>query len=340
MKIALITDTHFGARGDSALFHEYFMKFYDNIFFPYLEENKITTVIHLGDVTDRRKFINYNILDGLKIGFIEKMRKYDTHFIVGNHDVYYKNTNRINSMEQLFGNDFKVYKETTTINIGGIDVCLVPWINSDNLNQTTKHLKKTKATVALGHLELNGFEMMRGIKCETGMDIKLFKKFDLTCSGHFHTKSNQGNIHYLGSPYEMYWNDCNDAKGFHILDTETLELDFIKNPHQLFHKIFYDETREYKLSSFANKYVKVVVKNKTDQYKFDVFVDSLYKAGVADLSIVDETDFEFEEQSDVDTTKDTMSLLTSYIDNYEIDVDKNKLKSIMQDLYVSAMRGE
>jgi hypothetical protein len=108
----------------------------------------------------------------------------------------------------------------------------------------------------------------------------------------------------------------------------------------LFHKIFYDETREYKLSPFANKYVKVVVKNKTDQYKFDVFVDSLYKAGVADLSIVDETDFEFEEQSDVDTTKDTMSLLTSYIDNYEIDVDKNKLKSIMQDLYVSAMRGE
>ena len=138
----------------------------------------------------------------------------------------------------------------------------------------------------------------------------------------------------------MYWNDCNDAKGFHILDTETLELDFIKNPHQLFHKIFYDETREYKLSSFANKYIKVVVTNKTDQYKFDVFVDSLYKAGVADLSIVDETDFEFEEQSDVDTTKDTMSLLTSYIDNYEIEVDKNKLKSIMQDLDVSAMRGE
>ena len=51
-------------------------------------------------------------------------------------------------------------------------------------------------------------------------------------------------------------------------------------------------------------------------------------------------DFEFEESGDVDTTEDTMSLLTNYIDNYEIDVDKNKLKQIMQELYVSALRGE
>jgi len=340
MKIALITDTHFGARGDSTLFHDYFMEFYDNVFFPYLEKNNIKTVIHLGDVTDRRKFINYNILDGLRSGFIKKIKDYDSYFIIGNHDVYYKNTNRINSMEQLFGDDFKTYTTATTLNFDGTDICFIPWINSENYDETLKHIKKTKAKIALGHLELNGFEMMRGIKCEAGMSIEYFKKFDLTCSGHFHHKSNQGEIHYLGAPYELFWNDCDDPKGFHILDTGSMELQFVQNPHQMFHKIYYDENKKYDLSKYENKYVKIIVKNKRSQYKFDTFVDSLYKKDVADLSIVDETDFQFEEQSDVDTTKDTMSLLTSYIDNYEIDVDKNKLKQIMQDLYVSALRGD
>ena len=37
MKIALLNDTHFGARNDSNIFDEYFYKFYDNIFFPYLK---------------------------------------------------------------------------------------------------------------------------------------------------------------------------------------------------------------------------------------------------------------------------------------------------------------
>ena len=344
MKIALITDTHFGARGDSQLFHDYFMKFYDDIFFPYLEENNIKTIIHLGDVTDRRKFINYNTLDGLNSGFIEKLKNYDTYFIIGNHDVYFKNTNRINSMEQLFGKSFKTYTKATTLNIGGIDICFVPWINSENYNETVKHIKQTKAKIALGHLELNGFEMMRGIKCEAGMDMKFFKKFRLVCSGHFHTKSNQGRIHYLGSPYEMYWNDCNDTKGFHIIDTDDIEasLDFIQNPFRMFYKIWYDDSKLLKVlpNGYKDKYVKLIVKNKSNQYKFDIFVDDLYKQGVADLSIVDETDFDLEEQSELDTTEDTMSLLTNYIDSSEIDIDKNKLKNIMQDLYVTALRGE
>ena len=217
----------------------------------------------------------------------------------------------------------------------------MPWINSENHDQTVKHIKKTKAKIALGHLELNGFEMMRGIKCEAGMDVKLFKKFDLTCSGHFHTKSSQGAIHYLGAPYEMFWNDCNDTKGFHILDTDDNDLDFITNPFNMFHKIWYDDSKSMLYpEDLKDKYVKLIVVNKSDQLKFDIFIDDLYKMGVADLSIVDDTDFEFEESGDVDTTEDTMSLLTNYIDNYEIDVDKNKLKQIMQELYVSALRGE
>ena len=60
MKIALLNDTHFGARNDSLIFDDYFYKFYDNIF-SYLKEHNIKTLIHLGDIVDRRKFINFRI---------------------------------------------------------------------------------------------------------------------------------------------------------------------------------------------------------------------------------------------------------------------------------------
>ena len=47
MKIAVITDTHYGARKGSKHLHEYFEKFYKDIFFPELEKNNIDTIIHL-----------------------------------------------------------------------------------------------------------------------------------------------------------------------------------------------------------------------------------------------------------------------------------------------------
>ena len=59
MKYALITDTHFGVRNDSQILLEYQKKFYDEIFFPYLDKNDIKHIVHLGDLVDRRKSINF-----------------------------------------------------------------------------------------------------------------------------------------------------------------------------------------------------------------------------------------------------------------------------------------
>ena len=103
MKIALITDTHFGARNDSLLFIDFFRKFYENIFFPTLKERGITDVIHLGDVVDRRKFINYKTLNSMKEILFSPLKEMggNIKIIVGNHDIYYKNTLKVNSMEEL-----------------------------------------------------------------------------------------------------------------------------------------------------------------------------------------------------------------------------------------------
>ena len=71
MKIAIINDTHFGARNDSPLFLEYFMSFFEKQFFPYCKEHGITKVLHLGDLMDRRKYVNFNTLAEVRKRFVE-----------------------------------------------------------------------------------------------------------------------------------------------------------------------------------------------------------------------------------------------------------------------------
>ena len=238
MKIAIITDTHFGARNDNHNFNDYFYKFYENVFFPTLKERGITTCVHMGDVVDRRKYISYRIAHDFRKRFIGKFQELgiDFHIVIGNHDTYYKNTNKVNSMEELVGTDrFKIYVEPEVVEFDDVPILLVPWINDNNYDESMKALAKSKADILMGHLEVNGFMMNVDTVVSTdGWDKKLFKRFDVVFSGHFHHKSDDGQIFYLGAPYEIYWNDFNDPRGFHIFDTATRELERIVNPYTIF----------------------------------------------------------------------------------------------------------
>ena len=353
MRVALLNDTHFGARNDSHAFLEYFFKFYDNIFFPYLEKNKIDTVIHLGDIVDRRKFINYTILNRLKTDFLFKLKRMgiDFHVIVGNHDVPYRNTNKINALQELFGVDQgesypKFYSEATDINLGGVDLCLLPWINNSNYTSTLQHIKSTRAQIALGHLEISGFHMNKDMISDHGLQPSILQGFDLVLSGHYHTKSNQDNIHYLGTQYEITWSDYNDPKGFHILDLNTRELERIVNPHKMFHKIFYndkgktlEQLTDYDFDLFQGTYVKVVTIHKENPYWFDVFLDKLYKSNPENISLVDDHKHmdQTSEEELIDEAEDTMTILTKYINKIDTEVDKKRLTSLMGTLYNEAL---
>ena len=82
----------------------------------------------------------------------------------------------------------------------------------------------------MGHLELNGFAVNNMVTMDHGTPADVFKRFDRVYSGHFHTRSHQDEIYYLGNPYELYWHDVEETKGFHFFDTETLEHTPIDNP--------------------------------------------------------------------------------------------------------------
>jgi len=353
MKLCILGDTHFGARGDSLDFHKYFQKFYDEVFFPYLIENDIKAVFQMGDLFDRRKFINFNSLYLSRKYFFEKCERLgiQLHTLIGNHDVAYKNTLEVNSPSLLLNeyNNIEIYEEFDTVEFDGVSIDVVPWICDDNVDDIFNRMKESKAQICFGHFEIAGFEMDRGNVCESGIDKQSLSKYDVVLTGHFHHKSTDGNITYVGTPYEMTWADWNDPKGFHIFDTETREMNFVKNSFSMFHKITYDDGKttfedwkEYDFSKLKECYVKVVVLNKQNPFLFDHVIDSLYKAGVSDLSIVEDfTDVNVDlDQDIIDQAEDTITILSKYIDNLTLDVEAEKLKSIMRELYVEALNTE
>ena len=346
MKIAIVTDTHFGARNDNQNFNDYFFKFYENIFFPTLVERGITTCVHMGDVVDRRKYISYRTAHDFRKRFIEKFLELgiDLHIIIGNHDTYYKNTNEVNSMEELVDVDrFKIYSEPEIVEFDGLPILLMPWINANNYDKSIKALSETKADILMGHLEVNGFEMHRGQIAQGSYDKDLFRRFDTVFSGHYHHKSDDGQIFYLGTPYEIMWNDWNDPKGFHIFDTETRELERIINPHTIFKKIYYDDSeKDYSkenVEQYKEHYVKLIVVNKKDLYKFDLFVDRLLKTDAYEVKIIEDfSELDASNVSDdiVENTEDTLTLLDRYVDELNVTLDKSRLKNTMRILYNEA----
>ena len=264
--------------------------------------------------------------------------------IIGNHDCYYKNTNDTNSPQLLLQSysNIKTYQEVTEVKIDNLNVLFIPWINAENFENTVNAIKVSNSNCAMGHLELNGFRAHRGHTMEEGMDSALFEKFDRTFSGHYHTRSDNGRIFYLGNPYEMFWNDVNDTRGFTIFDTETLEHFYINNPYKLFSNIYYEDTpyQTFDFSEYESKIVKVIVRKKTKVKSFEKFIDKLYSVGVQDLKIVENFDIQESEDFEITEEESTMSILNRYIEESEFELDKNIIKGIFQNLYKQACEVE
>ena len=354
-KIALITDQHFGGKQDGQHFMNYIEKFYTNQFFPYLAENNITTVIDLGDTFDRRKYVNFNTLQQVKKFYFDVLldRNITLCSIVGNHSTYYRNTNSVNSSDLLYGHyeNIQTYSSPKTIKyIKGVDIDLIPWINSENYDETMEFIKNSKSQILFGHLEIDGFAMYKGYVANSGLSRKIFNRYDVVCSGHYHHKSSKDNIHYLGAPYEITWNDYDDPRGFHMFDTETRELEFIRNNYRLFEKIYYDDSGniDYKkldTNYYKDKIVKLIVEEKNNLSNFEDFVERLYKSELTDLTILEDLSeysmrYADDEEEDLEVGN-TSTFLDEYVDSMPDDnvkdEERKKVKRLLQVIYDEAL---
>lgn len=351
-KLVILGDTHIGARSDSLHFHKYFEKFYSESFIPFLLENNITTVIQLGDLFDRRKYINFLSLTESRRYLFDVLKENNINLItlLGNHDLYWKESLTVSSTNLLLKDydNILIIDTPQEIKIDNISLCIIPWICKENYQECIDIINSSKSHVCFGHFEISGFSMYRGVESHGGLDSSIFDKFDSTFSGHYHHRSTKGNITYVGTPYEMTWQDYNDPRGFHVYDLETRKLTFIENEFNMFHKISYDDTLITEqnngytdpniLKNFREKYVKVVVKNKTNPYLFDTFISALYSVNPIDVTIIEDIYEILEEDFEsIDEAEDTLTILGKYIDNVKTaDIDSSRLKSIMRGLYEQA----
>lgn len=349
MKILLLGDVHYGVRNDNPAFLDNTKRFLHNLLFPYMNENNIKTLIQVGDLFDRRKYININTANRFYTDFLMPCldNDIDLHVTLGNHDVMYKSTNKINCLSELCRNyPLNIYDKATEVMFDGLKILLVPWICDDNKEHSFKLIKETNAQICFGHLELQGFEMFKGSIISHGEDPELFSRFDLVGSGHFHHRSTRGNIYYLGSPAEYTWSDYNDPRGFHIFDTETRQLTFIENPYKMFHKIWYNDgdkkflSTEIDYSEFKGKIIKVIIQEKNNPYWFDKFVENIEKQNPVDIQIVeDHLNLGLEEDQDiVNEAESTIDIFKRYIENTDAKgINKLKLEQKIVDLYHEAL---
>jgi len=345
MKVAIITDQHFGARKSSRIFHEFFKKFYDNIFFPTLKKRGIDTVLDLGDTFDNRRNLDLWAAQWSTDNYFSRLKDMGVtvHSLVGNHTAYFKDTNKVNTLESVLGeyDNIKIYDSATEVMIGGLPILFIPWINAENHDETYALIEQSDCSIVMGHLELNGFEAHRGYIMDHGHATSPYKKFDKVFSGHYHQKSTRENITYLGNPYQIYWNDYNSKRGFHIFDTNTKKLELIPNPYEIYSKIYYNEEQlnssRFDYTDYTNNFIKVIVEKKTDSDKFEFFISQLYAAGVHDIKIIEDPSFEQDLSEEIDLDKeDTLTILERYVDDMEHS-DKPALKSILKTLYVEAL---
>lgn len=355
MKLAIINDTHWGARNDNQVFYEYTKKFLDEVFFPYVDEHNIKRIFHLGDLVDRRKYINFNTAYHLRHDLILPILNRDLRcdIIVGNHDVYFKNTNYVNALAELAINrydKFRIYSVPAEIDVDGIPILLVPWITQDNLEATFEKIQSTKAQICFGHLDINGFEKQRGVIQFDGLEPEFFQKFDIVLTGHFHHRNSKDNIHYLGAPLQFDWNDYDDTKGFHVFDTETRKLEFIENPFVIFKKIWYNDKAKtvnevianFNFEDYCGCFCKVIIEEKTNPYFFDLFVEKLEEAGVSDLRVVEDHHNIVDEGDDdiAAESEDTFTVFRNAIEGMSGDIDKDMLLQTITELYNEAQELE
>ena len=168
--------------------------------------------------------------------------------------------------------------------------------------------------------------------------MKMFEGYDRVFSGHYHTKSEKGNITYTGIPYEITWSDYADPKGFYVYDTTTGKYEFIRNPLTMFEKVVYNNGQKTDISTLKGKIVKILTHEKKDAVLYERWLDSIRLVQPYEFNVVENDAVQLDgELDDSIEIEDTSSIIKNYIDQIETSVSKDDLNKYMQALYFEAL---
>ena len=223
--ICCIADLHIGVHQNSDMWHDITMKWAlwlrDELY-----NKDIKTIFIAGDIFHYRDEIAVNTLHKAADIF-EVWKDFEIFLLVGNHDAYYKDKSDIHSLSVFRGwSNITVIDKLTDLYIGSTKITFCPW--------GTKSTDIQDTDIVIGHFEIQSFAMTGNHTCTEGMKSwELLDKTDLVITGHFHNRDERkyknGNITYLGNPFQMDFGDVGLTKGYYILDTNTKKFKLFKN---------------------------------------------------------------------------------------------------------------
>jgi len=333
-KIILCGDLHFGVKATIPEFVAYQEGELDNLV-KHAVENNIKTVCFLGDVFNDRKNIYVKTIRSLKRKFREYGETTDINFviIIGNHDSFFKNTNRVNSPRELLGdtpqdNIYIIDDDPEEMFYDNTRCLLMPWMTKDSFEENISSLKVSTAEYCFGHFEIDGFVMNNNNKCKSTLKRSHFKNFKKVFSGHFHTGSSKGNIIYTGSLCELDWNDFGIKKGFYTLDTENHDIEFIESKNKIFHKIMVGE--KFKFSSIKDLkdcFLKIYINSKLTTQE-NVKLGNLISQNIS-YELIDNTILNDVEDIDIGDNEDLSDIIMSCVETQD-DIDDDDKKKVIE----------
>jgi DNA repair exonuclease SbcCD nuclease subunit len=352
MKHIIIGDIHIGTKDGMQMMINWQLKIMNEII-DYSVKEGILSWIQTGDMFDIRKSTNTNVMNQWNEGFFDQLADENIHMktIVGNHDMYWKNKTTPNTSTELLQErpNITIYDRPFTHG----KFLFLPWICKDNFDDSKDALANSNAKICIAHPEVQGAILQGTTKCEEGFNISDFQRFKLTIAGHFHER--QVMMHhnidteidtvltYVGTPMETSWGDFGVEKGFHVLDDETCELTFIPLKHNLCYRFTYNDEidMDFVLEvDLKDKYVKVVVEQRTDFKLYDRWLNKLQEMGCKDIKVIEplialqsrDGDVEYVGELDI---KDTSELISEYISELYPD-KKIKLNRMLQMIHQEA----
>jgi DNA repair exonuclease SbcCD nuclease subunit len=351
MKIVLVSDIHLGVKGNSETFLNNTKKFFIEQVCDVIAQTDAKMLWVLGDLFDKPDTLNIlvkNVALEIFSTILDKFPDLKVKLLLGNHDIYYKTTLEVNSLNMFsrFNDRLEVIKTIKAYDLDGCKTMVVPWLIQDSNNHKNffkyvDYVNQTgikKYDLCLGHFAINGFEIVKGTIEERGISQDVFKVFDQVFSGHFHLRRQYNNMQYLGCPYEITWNDYGDPKGITVFDTSTRTIEFFENSVSPKHKIIrltsilQDKTI---VKDAVGNFVKYIVDKVVPQHIKDKVQEKLEELSYR-LDILDETELLVEGQDvgvvDDSLLADTKSMLNDYLEKIELPANINKQDFL---LYIS-----
>ena len=267
-RVWFITDSHLGVRNSSNEWIDIMRDYFFGWFIPLVKENYRPghILIHLGDVYDSRQSINIKVLN-LGVDVFESLSEIFTdgiYVIAGNHDLWGKTSNEINSLKSIkWVPNVNILEEPETLVLGDKKFLMMPW-RKDHATEEEFLDNSGPHDYLCCHADIRGLKFNRYVTVEEGADSKKFSKFKTVYSGHIHYSQVVNNIHMLGSPYELTRSDMGNPKSVTLLDLQTEEeTKFVNDFSPKFKKFIFDQILEMTIEDlepeFRNNFVDIMI---------------------------------------------------------------------------------